>query len=172
MYQVESPRLYFCPLEASDAPNLFALDSNPNVHKYLGTAPMQDISEAVELIKQIQIEYRKWGIGRYATFLKKDDSFIGWVGLILGNQAIYGDQIHYDLGYRLLEEYWGNGYATEAAQAWLDFGVKEFPQAPICAYFDAEHHASKRILEKIGMQKVGELIDAGDLCYIYEFPRK
>ena len=47
----------------------------------------------------------------------------------------------------------GKGYGTEAAKAWLDFGLKKFPTYPISAYVDARHEASKRVLEKIGMKK-------------------
>ena len=60
-----------------------------------------------------------------------------------------------DIFYKLLPEYWGHGYATEAAQALVRFGFDELKLHRIEAGAATENHASVRVLEKIGMTREG-----------------
>ncbi len=57
-----------------------------------------------------------------------------------------------DMGYELDPKHWGNGYATEAAQAVLDFGFSHMNLRRISAWCIAENTASAHVLEKIGMK--------------------
>ena len=61
----------------------------------------------------------KINLGRWAIHTKADYEFIGWCGLkYIEETGII------DLGYRLLKTAWGKGYATEAAQYTLIYGLK------------------------------------------------
>ncbi len=62
-----------------------------------------------------------------------------------------------ELGYCLNKEYWGKGYATEAAEALLNFGFEDLDMHRIHAKCDVENEQSKKILEKIGMEQEGIL---------------
>ena len=57
-----------------------------------------------------------------------------------------------ELGYELHPDYWGHGYATEAALSLLAFGFQTLPLQRIWAQCIAEHTASARVLERLGMR--------------------
>src|SRR5690606_11821069 len=120
-FHLETDRLLFRPLIAEDDIHLFELDSNPDVHTYLGKTPVTDIQQVRDVIADIQWQYSESGVGRMATIIKETGEFIGWAGLKRErNVTRYG--VFYDLGYRFMPQYWGKGYATEAAKAFVDYG--------------------------------------------------
>ena len=51
---LETERLILRPLEISDAEAMFAMDNNPNVHKYLWQKPTQELNETIKIIKMVQ----------------------------------------------------------------------------------------------------------------------
>ena len=123
MHSLQSSRLIYRELLQSDDEAMFELDSNPNVHLYLGNNPVTNIEQSRCYIKQVRVQYRTNGIGRMATILKETGEFIGWAGLKLESN-VNGHDRFYDVGYRFIECYWGNGYATEAAQFFVNYGFE------------------------------------------------
>ena len=120
---LETDRLILRPLEISDAEAMFAMDANPNVHKYLWQKPTKNLNESIKTIEYVQKQYRENKIGRFATILKETGEFIGWTGIKFVNDHVENGNVNfYDFGYRLNERFWGNGYATEATKTWLDYG--------------------------------------------------
>ena len=78
---IETERLILRELELSDAEGMFELDSNPNVHLYVGNRPVKHIDESIEYIKFVQKQYKDLGTGRWAVVLKETNEFIGWSGI-------------------------------------------------------------------------------------------
>ena len=62
-----------------------------------------------------------------------------------------------DIGYELAPEYWGRGYATEAALAIVDFGFRELELHRISSWCIADNAASARVLERVGLRPEGRL---------------
>ncbi len=123
---LETERILLRPFELSDAEDLFIMDNNPNVHKYLWQKPTQNIEESIEIIKYIQKQYTENKIGRYVTIEKETGKFIGWTGIKYINDHVEnGNTNFYDYGYRLDERFWNKGYATEATFFWLDYGFNQ-----------------------------------------------
>ncbi|HEX8428533.1 GNAT family N-acetyltransferase [Hymenobacter sp.] len=61
----------------------------------------------------------------------------------------------YDVGYRFIRQHWGQGFATEAARASVDYGF-EVLQAPVLyAIADIQNEASRAVLAKVGMRHMG-----------------
>lgn len=158
---IETERLILRKLIPSDDEAMFLLDSNPNVHEYLGKKPIASIEESREYIQNIQIQYIQNGIGRFAVILKETNEFIGWAGLKFSTEPINERQNFYDIGYRFIEDHWGKGYGYEAAKAWLDHGFNQLNIQKICAYADIKNRESIKILKKIGLQEVSEFDDDG-----------
>ena len=77
---IETERFYIRPLVAEDAAGMFDLDSNANVHTYLGNNPIRTLAEAENTIKLIQKQYQDLGIGRWAIIEKSSGNFVGWTG--------------------------------------------------------------------------------------------
>ena len=100
--------------------------------------------------------------------LRATGEFMGWAGLKLVAGPVNGQRDFYDLGYRFLPRYWGQGYGYEAAQAWLAHGFDTLHLPRICAFADVENTASCRILEKVGLVPGNEFIENGTACRWYE----
>lgn len=88
-----------------------------------------------------------------AVTLKVDDILIGGSGLYNLNL----DHHEGELGYCFNRQYWGQGFATEASHALLEFGFNELGLHRIYATCDPVNIASRRVLEKIGMRQEGHL---------------
>jgi RimJ/RimL family protein N-acetyltransferase len=163
---VESPRLIFRPFKLSDAESMFAMDSNPNVHTYLWQKPAVHIDESIQLIEYLQRQYKENKIGRFATFLKETDEFIGWTGIKYINDHVENGQTNfYDYGYRLNEKHWNKGYATEATQAWLQYGFDQMNIQTLNAYTHANNGASNHILGKAGFQEMETYFNAENVAW-------
>jgi [ribosomal protein S5]-alanine N-acetyltransferase len=92
-----------------------------------------------------------------AVTLAGDDEPIGNVGVRLnapGSSAA-------DIGFELSPDYWGRGYATEAARAMLRFAFEDLRLHRVAAHCVADNTASARVLRKLGMKEEGRLRDAG-----------
>lgn len=165
---LETERLVLRPMETSDAEAMFALDSNPNVHLYLGNNPATEMERVHNNIKSIQNQYQQHGIGRFIAELKDTKEVIGWAGLKFITEEENGHINFYDIGYRLREEFWGKGYAYEAAVKWLDhaFNTMEIPTIYAGAHVD--NVGSNKILRKIGLQQNGQYLWNGLTCNWYE----
>nr|WP_294779839.1 GNAT family N-acetyltransferase [uncultured Flavobacterium sp.] len=151
---IETERLVLRPFELSDAEGMFELDSNPNVHLFVGNRPVKHIEESVEYIKIVQKQYETVGIGRWAVVLKETNEFIGWSGIKYITDEINKHKDFYELGYRFIEKHWGKGYATEAGKAFVDFAFNEMKVEALYAYADAGNEGSRKILEKLGFHFV------------------
>ena len=79
--QLESERLRFRELQASDADSMFALHSDPQVLRYVGEKPIRHVDQVREIIEDIRRQYQDFGVGRLAVLLKSTNEFIGWAGL-------------------------------------------------------------------------------------------
>jgi ribosomal-protein-alanine N-acetyltransferase len=88
-----------------------------------------------------------------AVALKERNTLIG------GGRISISDARHREgfIGYILNRDFWGRGYATELAQALLDFGFEKLGLHRIYATCDIENKPSAHVLEKIGMQREGRL---------------
>ncbi|SEL41579.1 ribosomal-protein-alanine N-acetyltransferase [Aquimarina amphilecti] len=150
---IETERLILRDLEEYDVEGIFELDSDPEVHEFLGKKPIKTIEEARQVIKFIRTQYKENGIGRWAIIDKETKDFIGWAGLKY-EQGLRKEFNYYDLGYRLRKKYWGIGIATETAIESLKYGFDKLDLEEIGAAADINHLASNSILKKIGLRFV------------------
>lgn len=163
---IETERLILRPFELSDAEDMFAMDSNPIVHKYLWQTPSKEIAETIKVIEYLQKQYRENKIGRFATILKETNEFIGWTGIkYINDHEENGNTNFYDYGYRLDEKFWNKGYATEASIAWLDYGFNEMKIEKMNAYTHFENGASNHILQKVGMTFMEDYLDKDGILW-------
>ena|SRR5690606_17473628 len=147
---VETERLIIREIMPEDEIDMFAMDSNPEVHKYLGRNPYSDIQQSRDNVNYIRQQYIENGIGRWAVTLKSTGEFIGWTGYKLMTEMVNGHVGHYDFGYRHAQKYWGKGYGYEAAKAALDYGIDVLGFKDIYAMTAVDNNGSRRILEKLG----------------------
>ncbi|MGE8554278.1 MAG: GNAT family N-acetyltransferase [Chryseobacterium jejuense] len=169
--KIETERLILRKLEETDDERMFLMDSDPEVMKYL-EPPVKSKEESMKVIRMIQKQYEENGVGRLAVIEKESGLLIGWCGLKLLKKPINGHVETLDLGYRFIPEFWGKGYAWEAANATLDYGFNELKANTIYAYADSGNTGSKYILTKLGFENTGEFEDSGVKCSWYELKRE
>lgn len=149
---LETERLHIRALQESDLEGMFALDSDPEVHKYLGNKPITEKAEALKYIKDVNKQYKERGIGRWAVELKETRDFIGWCGLRLYTDYTFNNHTNfYDIGYRLRREFWGKGYATEASRACLEYAWNILQLDKVYGITEKGNEGSHNVLLKIGL---------------------
>jgi ribosomal-protein-alanine N-acetyltransferase len=174
-FYLETERLILRDLIPSDVEGIFELDTNPEVHRYLGKRPIKTKQQAQESIRFIREQYEARGIGRFAAVEKSSGSFIGWSGIKLNQgekEALNGRTKFYDIGYRLIPRYWGKGYATESSLAALDFGFRELAIELMCGAAVIDNIASNIILKRIGLQFINKFEFEDERVYWYELKRQ
>jgi [ribosomal protein S5]-alanine N-acetyltransferase len=148
---IETERLFLREILLTDVDGMFELDSDPEVHRYLGNKPVTSKEQIVDVINFIRQQYIDNGIGRWAIIDKKTNNFIGWSGLKFVTDLTNNNKNYYDLGYRLIKKYWGQGIATETAIASLNYAFKELKANEVYAMADCDNDGSNKILKKIGL---------------------
>lgn len=152
----ETKRLILRELVPSDVQGMYELDSNPEVHKYLGNKPAKSEEESLEAINSIRSQHADFGIGRWAVIEKESNDFVGWAGLKFVTEKTNNHRNFYDLGYRFIQKHWGQGFATEAAMATIEYAFFILDIEEIYAIATCNNEASNYILKKIGMEYIEE----------------
>lgn len=154
---MSSAHLIYRAPEPDDLARLFAIYSDPQTQLFNPSGPMTDEAQAAAMLKGWIEHWQAHGYGWWAI-ARKDapDHIIGFGGIglhdFMGVQGV-------NLGYRFAVEAWGQGFATEMGRAALAFGFSRFKLEEVYGYVRPTHAASIRVLEKIGMERCGELDD-------------
>ena len=150
----ETPRLILRRFTEADAPLILQLNSDPEVVKYVHEPALETEEQARDIILNIIQPQYKNNLGRWAMFTKAANEFIGWCGL-----KYRPEQDEIDLGYRLVKNAWGKGFATEAAQHTLEYGFTKLNLKLITGKAHVENIASLKILGKLGMVFIREGVE-------------
>jgi len=150
---LHTDRLRLRPLSTADADALYALHSNAHVLRYWDSPPWTEPERAERFIAACR-QLADEGTGaRLAIDRASDGAFLGWCGLTQWNP----DYRSASLGYCLGEAAWGQGYATEAAYAVLQWAYDTLDLNRVQAEADTRNVASARVLEKLGFVREGTL---------------
>ncbi|TGN24259.1 GNAT family N-acetyltransferase [Empedobacter tilapiae] len=148
----ETERLILREILPTDIDGMFELHSDIEVHRFLGNQTITNKEQAKELIKFVRQQYTDFGIGRWAIIDKKNNNFIGWTGLEFVTEQINNHKNFYDLGYRLIKKYWGQGFATETAFVSLEYAFNKLNTDEVFARADSRNIGSNKILDKVGLK--------------------
>ncbi|WP_367718607.1 GNAT family N-acetyltransferase [Nitratireductor sp. GISD-1A_MAKvit] len=109
--------------------------------------------EADKLMDFIRDGITRNGFGFAAAEVKETGELIGFVGLhrVTGLANLPDGAI--EIGWRLAPEFWGKGYVTEAADAWLEFGFETLNLEEIVSFAVAENDRSIAVMRRIGMTR-------------------
>lgn len=142
---IETNRLTIRSLRESDIPEYAAIVADPEVTKFLGDGLPHSYEQAAAYVVDCIRSEAKEGFARYAVILRETGELIGFCGFKKGYGCI-------DFGWRYARRAWGNGYATEAAVAVLDYGINTLKLYGIVVESAVENVGSVRVIEKLGMQ--------------------
>lgn len=148
--KIESDRIFLREFVMEDAPELFSLNSNPFVMKYIGRPPDATIDESIALIEKQIIYYQEnKGLGAWPVFLKDTLKFMG-IFLLK-----YLDHTNFiEIGYRLKPEYWGKGFATEMGKELINYGFHTLNLEKIVGITHPENLPSQNVLKKLGLNYI------------------
>jgi RimJ/RimL family protein N-acetyltransferase len=150
-------RLHLRTFREDDLSAYASLNADPEVARYLGGPITPEHSD--EIAEWAQLTYEESGIGLLAVERRADGAFLGMCGL--HHQQSYPDDV--EVAWRLAREHWGNGYATEAATAWLDhaFGPLGLPR--VISITDPPNERSLAVMRRLGMQfdHAADIVDDG-----------
>ncbi len=142
---ITTQRLVLRPFSMADLAMLKPIVQEPDIFHYF---PNQDpwTDEKTEGYIQYQINHwHLYGYGHWALVRNETGQIIGWNGL-----EFLPDTNETEVGYLLSKAFWGKGYATEAAIAAIQFGIKKIKLNEIIGLTHPENIASQRVLEKCG----------------------
>ena len=149
--KIETERLILRPITESDAEDIYAYSQNEHVGINAGWKPHENIEETREVMKVVFLNQEFV----FGMVLKETGKLFGSIGLIPDPKR-QNDSTRM-IGYAIGENYWGNGFTTEAVLALLRFGFEELNLALISAYCYPSNDRSKNVLKKCGFQYEGRL---------------
>lgn len=143
---LETERLILRPMDINDIESVFQMRRDDAVMRFI-REPVISRNEAADWINLISSRWAKDKIGFCSLIEKESGKFAGWCGLW---QLKESGEI--EVGYAVAKKFWGKGYASESAEAFLDYGFNNLNLEKIVAVARPENTASRRVMEKIGMQ--------------------
>ncbi|MCJ7688411.1 MAG: GNAT family N-acetyltransferase [Clostridiaceae bacterium] len=165
MHVIETKRLIIKEYSYDDISKLNIILSNPKTMSFWPT-PFT-LQQTENWINTNIRRYVELGYGRWAIILKETGELIGDCGIMLSE--IDGTQEN-DLGYIIHYPFWQNGFAFEAADACKEYAFTNLGIKKLCANMAFDHIASRRVAEKIGMEKEKEFCNNRNrniLTYLY-----
>ena len=143
-----------------------AMDLDPEVHRHIFLhGPPEPATHRAELRAKIASGWPREG-GLWVVEWRAQPGFLGWCCLIpLEESGLI------ELGYRYVRATWGQGVATEAGRAVLEYGFRTLGFDPIVAVSRRENLASRHVLEKLGLRYGGLRFHYGLNLAFYELAR-
>ena len=161
---LETPRLRLRPYRREDAPEVFALYSDPRVVRYWSfpawTAPTQASAYIVRALGEMEAgKVMPWAVAR-----REDDRVVGTGTLF----ALAPDQGRAEIGFSLLPALQGQGIAAETVRCLLAYAFDTLKLRRVEADIDPRNTASRRLVERLGFREEGLLRArwqvAGETC--------
>jgi RimJ/RimL family protein N-acetyltransferase len=147
-----TPRMRLRQFREGDAMLLYDLDGDPEVLRYLSRhrAPYDEVAGVIlpGILRQYATDPR---FGRWAADDGRTGEFLGWFSLDIDGP---GTAACPELGYRLRQDAWGQGLATEGARALVVKAFREYRVDAVIAQTMAVNAGSRRVMEKCGMRHI------------------
>lgn len=164
MTRLVTDRLILRPFEPRDLDAFAAINADPVVMEHFPATQSRHETEA--LMQRFAEKYVRDGYAMGAVERRADGAMIGMAGLNLFAVDLDWCPMP-EVGWRFAPAAWGQGYASEAARAWLDHGFTTLGMGRIVAFTATSNSRSERVMQRIGMTRAAELdfdhpkIDAG-----------
>lgn len=142
----ETDRLQVRHLKPEDLDDLAALCADPLAMQYMDDGELLTREECEGWIDTCQIKYRDRGYGTSAIIERSSGDFVGFCGVIRAPENDFDEII-----YALKQDHWGKGYATEVAQAMLEYVFEISELDVIYATIDPDNLTSQKMMPKLNM---------------------
>ena len=148
--EIYTKRLVLRPLAPDDLQTTHEYASDKDTCKYMIFMPNRTIDETAEFLQAVE---RNWNAEKplsYEFAICVDGRHIGAISIALETESVG------EIGWVLNSAYRRCGYCTEAAKAIVCFAKATLKLDKLVAHCDTRNVASYRVMEKLGMRKVGE----------------
>jgi RimJ/RimL family protein N-acetyltransferase len=145
---IETERLVLREWTKEDRPLFARINADPLIMEYMPR--VLPPADSDKLVARFEKHIKKHGYGMYAVQRKQDGAFVGTVGL---NNVEFDAPFvpAVEIAWRLDYEYWGQGYATEAARAVIDYAFTILKLKEVVAFSVHDNDRAIQIMEKLGM---------------------
>jgi len=164
----ETERLEIREFECGDIQTLRTILADPDVMEYSSKGSLNEV-ETSNFVGWCIKSYKENGHGQWAGIEKKAGRLIGCCGL---SRTTVDECDEVEIGYRLAEDQWGMGLASEAANCVLAHGFQSCNIESIVGIVSPDHGASIRVLEKLGFRTFAEARYSGWDVRIYRMYKK
>jgi RimJ/RimL family protein N-acetyltransferase len=153
---IETQRLILRDWRDEDVGEFIRHTNTPTVMRWLGGVQAEE-----KMRESFETRFMRWQVERGFTFWaverKDDGALLGFCGLKIGDGDANPAKGEYEVGWRLREDAWGQGYAKEAAIASLDHAFDALGASQVVALTFVQNSASWGLMERLGMRRRPEL---------------
>jgi len=169
---LRTPRLVLRRWREGDVEPMAAINADPEVMRWIGAGATRDLEQTRSGIERIEREWEACGYGLFAIEVAATSELAGFTGMTV---PYFLPEVMpaVEIAWRLGRPFWGQGIATEASAAALEFGLVERGLDRIIAIVQIGNEASERIMTKLGMHAERQTVDpaTGRLLRVYEVTR-
>lgn len=152
---IETERLILRSWKDSDKTTFAEMNSNENVMRYFPAH--LSVEESNAFAERIKAEFEETGFGLYAVEIKATGEFIGYVGFHrFSFDAPFSPG--WEIGWRISDRHWHNGYVTEAAAACIDYARKRRLCPKLHSFTAVPNTPSENVMKRIGMRYEGRFM--------------
>ena len=169
--RLETARLELRLFRPDDLAPFAAMNADPEVMRYIGDGQPHDPARAAATFERMRWHWAEHGFGRWSIERASDGAFLGFCGV--GFPTFIAEAAtRPEIGWRLAREFWGQGYATEAAIAARDHFFSSFTWPELISLAHPLNVASHRVMRKIGMRRLDDLVtEANGTLAIHQLER-
>jgi len=158
----DTERLRLRSLTADDVPPLFDAMNNVEVMRYFPSSHPPTFEQVSKMVERQTKHWEHFGYGWWAVEEINEKLVIGWCGM-----QYLPDTGEIEVAYLIGMDYWGRGYATEAASEALRFAFDDLDLPAVVGIVHRGNKASQRVLEKLGGTNRSEAVYFGMESYRY-----
>jgi RimJ/RimL family protein N-acetyltransferase len=169
---ITTERLLLRKPRPEDAADLAVAYADPEVVRFIGDGSTATLIEVEEGIEQWLGRWESWGMSLCSLERREDGRVLGRAGFLRWDPETWevgGNET--ELGWLLAREYWGHGYATEAAAALRDWALGERGLTRLISLIRHENVQSVRVAERIGERYERDIVARGNPTQLYALER-
>ncbi|MDN3024812.1 GNAT family N-acetyltransferase [Streptomyces sp. S.PB5] len=150
MTEIRTPRLLLRRWHDDDLAPMADINADPRVMRWIDDGSVRDLDETAEAIERWEEEWDEEGFGLFAVELLASGELAGFTGLSVP-ELLPELLPHAAISWRLGSQFWGQGYASEAAHATLEFALQDRGLDRVVSINRLGDNASENVIRKLGM---------------------
>ena len=160
--RLETERLVLRPFAEDDAEAAFRWFGDPEVMRFIPTGADQSVEETRRRLARYREHQARHGFSKWIVRERTSGEAVGDSGLLRLEEP---ERV--DLGFRFARPWWGRGFATEAARAWVHAAFADFGLDRLTAFAHPANVPSLKVLEKVGFRRTDHAEVMGMEAYTY-----